>query len=365
MAFCVWHIAAQSQCGGMSAAGRTGRAASKEESGFDPRADISGKISLQFTGALMVKRCARLWASSEGNSCGGASSSRCSAARRAWPLAARAQDPRKPPTIGILGSGSAAWSHLVSALMQRLRELGYIENRNVTIEYRWTEGRNEGYAAMAAELVGLHVDIIVALGTPAIVAARNATAVIPIVFPIASDPVGDALVGSLARPGGNVTGLSNQQPDLAGKRLEILREIIPGLSRLAVLANGHNPMALLNLGEVQAAGAKLGLEINTLDVKRADDIAPAIDQLKGHTQAIYVVGDHSSLIIRFKLTRWCCSRDYPRCTMPEGTSKREVWFPTEQVSQTCSAALGITSIKFSRAQSPPTYPLSSRPSSSS
>ena len=130
-------------------------------------------------------------------------------AAAAWPLAARAQQAANLPTIGILGSGSAAWSHLVSALMQRLRELGYIENRTVAIEYRWTEGRNERYAAMAAELVGLKVDIIVALGTPAIVAARKATAVIPIVFPIASDPVGDGLVASLARPGGNVTGLSN------------------------------------------------------------------------------------------------------------------------------------------------------------
>ena len=175
--------------------------------------------------------------------------------------------------------------------MQRLRELGYIENRTVVIEYRWTEGRNERYAVMAAELVGLNVDIIVALGTPAIVAARKATAVISIVFPIASDPVGDGLVASLARPGGNVTGLSNQQPDLAGKRLEILREIIPGLRRLAVLANGHSPTAILNVGEVQAAAPKLGLEVNTLDVKRADDIAPAIDQIKGRTQAIYVVGD--------------------------------------------------------------------------
>jgi ABC-type uncharacterized transport system substrate-binding protein len=212
-------------------------------------------------------------------------------AAAAWPLAARAQQPGKPPTIGILGSGSAAWSHLVSALVQRLRELGYIENRTIAIEYRWTEGRDERYAAMAAELVGLKVDVIVALGTPAIVAARKASAVISIVFPIASDPVGDGLVASLSRPGGNVTGLSTQQPDLAGKRLEILREIVPGLSRLAVLANGHNPLAILNVGEVQAAAPKLGLEVKTLDVKRADDIAPAIEQLKGRTQAIYVVGD--------------------------------------------------------------------------
>jgi putative tryptophan/tyrosine transport system substrate-binding protein len=211
-------------------------------------------------------------------------------AAAAWPLAVRAQHAGKLPTIGILGSGSAAWSHLVSALVHRLRELGYIENRSVAIKYRWTEGRSERYAAIAAELVRLKVDVIVALGTPAVVAAKKATAVIPIVFPLASDPVGDGLVASLARPGGNVTGLSNEQPDLAGKRLEILREIVPGLSRLAVLA-GHNPTAMLNVGEVQAAAPKLGLEVITLDVKRADDIAPAIDSLKGRAQAIYVVGD--------------------------------------------------------------------------
>jgi putative tryptophan/tyrosine transport system substrate-binding protein len=210
----------------------------------------------------------------------------------AWPLAARAQQAGKLPTIGILGSGSAAFSHVVSAFLQRLRELGYIENRTVAIDYRWTEGGNDRYAAMAAELVRLKVDIIVALGTPAIVEAKKATNVIPIVFPIASDPIGDGLVASLARPGGNLTGLSNQQPDLAGKRLEILREMLPGLSRVAVLANGHNLIAALNVGEVQAAAPKLGLEVNTLDVKRADDIAPAIDQLKGRTQAIYIVGDH-------------------------------------------------------------------------
>jgi ABC-type uncharacterized transport system substrate-binding protein len=128
-----------------------------------------------------------------------------------WPFLAWAQQQAKLPTVGILGSNSAAWSHLVSALMQRLRELGYIENRPVAIEYRWTEDRDERYAAMVAELVGLKVDIIIAVGTPAIVATRKATAVIPIVFPIASDPVGDGLVTSLSRPGGNVTGLSTQQ----------------------------------------------------------------------------------------------------------------------------------------------------------
>jgi putative tryptophan/tyrosine transport system substrate-binding protein len=133
--------------------------------------------------------------------------------------------------------------------------------------------------------------VIVALGSPAIVAAKQATAVIPIVFPLASDPVGDGLVASLARPGGNITGLSNEQPDLAGKRLEILRELVPGLSRLGYIANANNPTAMGNVREVEAAAAKLGLQIMPLDIKRAEDVAPAMETLKGSAQALYVVGD--------------------------------------------------------------------------
>src|SRR5262249_2702820 len=214
--------------------------------------------------------------------------------------------------------------------MQRLRELGYIENRTFTIEYRWSEGRNERYAALANELAGLNVDVIVALGTPAIVAAKKATAIIPIVFPIASDPIGDGRVASLARHGGNVTGLSTQQPDLAGKRLEILREIVPGLGRLAVLVNGQNPLAILNLGEVQATAPKLGLEVSTFDLKRADDIAPAIDQLKGRTQAIYVIGD--SFVFENQIQINTLTLDgCRRCTTDEDMSKLEVSFPTDRV----------------------------------
>jgi putative tryptophan/tyrosine transport system substrate-binding protein len=209
----------------------------------------------------------------------------------AWPLAARAQQAGKLPTVGMLGSSLAAFSYWLPALLQRLRELGWIENRTMAIEYRWTEGRNERYAQLAAELVRLKVDVIVALGSPAIVAAKQATAVIPIVFPLASDPVGDGLVASLARPGGNITGLSNEQPDLAGKRLEILRELVPGLSRLGYIANVNNPTAMGNVHEVEEAAAKLALQIMPLDVKRAEDIAPAIETIKGRAQALYVVGD--------------------------------------------------------------------------
>src|SRR6516164_5005922 len=220
----------------------------------------------------------------------------------AWPLVARGQQAGKLPTVGMLGSSLAAFSYWLPALLQRLHELGWIENRTMAIEYRWTEGRNERYAQLAAELVRLKVDVIVPLGSPAIVAAKQATAVIPIVFPLASDPVGNGFVASLARPGGNITGLSNEQPDLAGKRLEILRELVPGLSRLGYLANVNNPTAMKTVREIQEAAVKLALQIMPLDIKRAEDIAPAIETLKGRAQALYVVGD--PLIADPRSTRW-------------------------------------------------------------
>ena len=144
--------------------------------------------------------------------------------------------------------------------MQRLRELGWIEGRTIAIEYRWAEGRDERFAEIAAEFVRLKVDVIVTSGTPQVVAAKQATSVIPIVFAAAGDPVGTGLVASLARPGGNVTGLSILATDLAGKRLELLREVVPGLRRLAIMGNAGNPVAVLEMGEVQAAARTLGLE---------------------------------------------------------------------------------------------------------
>jgi putative ABC transport system substrate-binding protein len=158
-------------------------------------------------------------------------------AAAAWPLAARAQQAGKLPTIGFLGQNTRlAQSQWTEAFVQRLRELGWIEGRTVAIEYRWAEGRSERYSELAAELVRLKVDVIVTGGAPA-VAAKNATSTIPIVFPVDNDPVGIGLVASLARPGGNVTGLSNQASDLDAKRIELLREVVPGLRRLAIMAN--------------------------------------------------------------------------------------------------------------------------------
>jgi putative ABC transport system substrate-binding protein len=171
----------------------------------------------------------------------------------AWPLAAGAQQAGKLPTIGFLGNSSSIESQRVAAFVQRLRELGWIDGRNLAIEYRWAEGRNERYAEAAAELVRLKVDIIVTVVTPATLAAKQATTIIPIVFGAATDPIGTGLVQSLARPGGNVTGLSNQISDTSGKKLEFLREIVPSLRRLAILANPGNPAVLLDVVETQAA----------------------------------------------------------------------------------------------------------------
>jgi putative ABC transport system substrate-binding protein len=209
----------------------------------------------------------------------------------AWPLAARAQQPAKLPTIGFLGSTTpSAMSQWVAAFVQRLRELGWIEGRTVAIEYRWAEGRAERFAEIAAELVRLKVDVIVTVGA-AVPAAKQATSSIPIVFAVAGDPVGGGLVASLARPGGNATGLSLQLPDLAGKRFEFLREAVPTISRLAIMGNiGHAPV-VLEIGEVQEMARGLGLDVATLEIRRAADIAPAFETLKGRAQALYVVGD--------------------------------------------------------------------------
>jgi len=209
-----------------------------------------------------------------------------------WPLAARAQPAGKRPTIGYIGGGSPtsqrAW---IEAFVQRLRELGWIEGRTVAIEIRWGEARPERYAEIAAELVRLKVDVILAGGTEAAVAAKQATSVIPIVFATAGDPVGSKLVASLARPGGNATGLSNLGTDLAAKRLELLREVFPGLRRLAVMANADYSGGVTERDEIDAAARTLGLEVVPLPIRRGEDIASAFDGLKGRAEALYTTGD--------------------------------------------------------------------------
>jgi putative ABC transport system substrate-binding protein len=213
-------------------------------------------------------------------------------AAAAWPLSARAQQAGRLPTIGFLGATTAsADGQRFAAFVQRLRELGWIEGRNVAIEVRWAGGRSERFAEIAAEFTRLKVDVILTHTTPPVLVAKQATSVIPIVFATAGDPVGSGVVASLGRPGGNVTGLSSQATDTVGKRLELLREVVPGLRRLAVLANVGSAFAILELNEVHATARTLGLEVATFEIGRAEDITPAFETLKGHADALYVVLD--------------------------------------------------------------------------
>ena len=210
----------------------------------------------------------------------------------AWPLTARAQQPPRRPTVGLLVPGTPE-SHgkWVAAFVQRLSELGWIEGRTVAIEYRWAEGRNERMAEIAAEFVRLKVDIIVTSAYGAI-ASKQATSAIPIVFAAYGDPVAVGIVASLARPGGNVTGLTVQPTaEIAGKRLDLLREIIPGFRRLSIMANVGNPGYRQEIGELQAAASRFGLEATILEVRRAEDIAPAFEGVKNRTDALHVFSE--------------------------------------------------------------------------
>jgi putative ABC transport system substrate-binding protein len=207
----------------------------------------------------------------------------------AWPLAARAQ--QRTPVIGFIGTDPSVWSSWTTAFVGRLRELGWIDGRTIAIEYRWAEGRPERDAEFADEFVRRKVDVIVAGGTEAAIAAKQRTSVIPIVFPVAGDPVGTGLVASLAQPGGNVTGLSIQQPDVAGKRLELLLEVVPRLRRLAIMVNVGYPAAVREMGEVQAAARTLNIEVAPLEIRRAEDIPSAFEGLKAQAGALYVVAD--------------------------------------------------------------------------
>ena len=212
-------------------------------------------------------------------------------AAAAWPVAARAQQPAIP-VIGFLGALTAsASSHGVAAFVRRLGELGWIEGRNIAIKYRFAEGRSERLAEFAAEFVRLKVDIIATHATAPSLAAKRATSVIPIVFATSGDPIGTGLVASLAKPGGNVTGLSLLQSDTATKRLELLREVLPGLRQLAIITNPGAPSSVLDVFEVQAAARTLGLDVVTLEIRQPEDIAPAFETLKGRAEALYVVID--------------------------------------------------------------------------
>jgi putative ABC transport system substrate-binding protein len=231
-------------------------------------------------------------------------------AAAAWPRMARAQPAGKRPIIGILGTDAAGWRPWTDAFVGRLRELGWIEGRTIAIEYRWAEGRAERNTEIAAEFVRLKVDVILTSAT-AVPTLKQATAIIPIVFPVGPDPVGGGLVGSLALQGGNVTGLSIQSTDLAAKRLEFLREVVPSLRLLAIIVNVGNPASVLEMREVSAAARTLGFQVDTMEIRRAEDIAPAFAALKVQADALYVVVDAFAFANRTRILTFALSARLP------------------------------------------------------
>jgi putative ABC transport system substrate-binding protein len=207
-----------------------------------------------------------------------------------WPLAAYAQQKGEPRRIGILGADAMVWKLWMAAFVTRLRELGWIVGENIAIEYRWAEGKSRRVSEIAAEFLRQDVDVIVTYGS-AVTILKQATTTIPIVFAVAFDPVRDGLVQSLARPGGNVTGMSIQQLDLVGKRLELLRAAIPLLHRLAILADAGYAEPMLEADRVKATAQGLGLEAARLGIWQPQDIAPAFEALRNKADALYVVSD--------------------------------------------------------------------------
>ena len=242
-----------------------------------------------------------------------------------WPLAAHAQQREKRPTIGFFGTTTAAaWTPWTAAFVQRLRELGWIEGRTIAIEFRWAEALSDRATDIAAEFARLKVDVIVTAGVSSVIAATRATSVIPIVFALANNPVGSGLIVSLARPGGNVTGLSTQGTDIVGKRLELIREVVPGLRRWAIMANVGFPDAVMELGEVQATAKTLGLEFAVLEIRRADDIAPAFEGLKVAPTRFMSVPTRLRSPTGFASTAWRSTRDYRPRTAIASSSRQEV-----------------------------------------
>ena len=224
----------------------------------------------------------------------------------AYPLVVSAEQPGKLSTIGYLGGAEFVEKGWLAAFAQRFGELGWVEGRTVTMEVRWSEGRPERVAEIADRFVRQKLDVIVTYGG-AVTALKKATASIPIVFAIAVDPIGIGLVASLSRPGGNVTGLSLQAADAAGKRLELLRQIVPDLHRLAILFDSSYPATVLEMERVEAVARNLGLTVSPTGIKRAEDIPPFLKALKAQADALYVVENsliatNSSLIASLALT---------------------------------------------------------------
>ena len=228
----------------------------------------------------------------------------------AWPLVTGAQQGEKVYRIGVLSAGSP--TPMTPVVVEALRELGYVEGKNLTFERRYAEDRLDRLPKLAAELVSLNVDVIMTAGTLAPLAAKRATSTIPIVMMAAGDPVGSGLVASLARPGGNVTGMSLMAPDLGGKRLELVKEVLPGVSRVAVLWNAANPYSALVFKETVSAAQTVGVELQSLDIREPADIGSALEAATGqHADALITVEDPLTVDLRKEIAKFSADHRLP------------------------------------------------------
>jgi putative ABC transport system substrate-binding protein len=228
------------------------------------------------------------------------------------PLAAEAQQTRKIPRVGVLGSQSPERSPVILALREGLRELGYVDGQNIALEWRWAHGANERFVDLAAELVRLNVDIIVAAPTRAVQEAQRATSTIPIVMVFATDPVGLRFVATLARPGGNITGLSVQTPEIAGKRLELLREVAPAATRIAVLYDPGQPGISGDLKEMEAAARTLGVQLQVVEARSAGEVDRAFAAItRERADGIIMLDSLTPLVQRARIAQLAAKHRLP------------------------------------------------------
>jgi ABC-type uncharacterized transport system substrate-binding protein len=232
----------------------------------------------------------------------------------AWPLAAQAQQSSKLAKVGYLGPSSLALEHVqVDAFKQRLHELGHVEGKEITYVFRWAEGHDEHFPALASELIGLKPDVIVTTGTPGTLAAKRATSSIPIVFASSGNPVTTGLVASYSRPGGNVTGFTILGPELEGKRVQLLKEAVPALSRLAVMWNPANPAIVDFLHQMRAAAAALNVTVKPIaEVTQASELKKAFSAIAdSQPQAMLVIADRFLLAHRMDIVSFAAAQRLP------------------------------------------------------
>ena len=231
----------------------------------------------------------------------------------AWPLAAHAQQPAKIPRIGFLGNSTATMeSNLIEPLRDGLRELGYEDGRNVIIEFRWADGKYDRFPALIAELLAAKVDVIITAGTPATLAIKKATSTVPLVFIAVGDPVGTGIVPDLGRPGGNITGLSSIAPDLEGKRLELLREVVPKLSHVAFFLNPANAFHTVSMRQARVAAQSLGIKLQSMEVSKSEQLDGAFASIvKEKPDALLILADRVFLHNRKRMMEFAIQQRLP------------------------------------------------------